>query len=125
LNPTWTGNGITSSTAANNPSGRAVGYADNGSLPLEPYIVWVGYTVDNSDVLVRYTVWGDTNLDGTVNDDDVTVLGASWAPGAGNPFWSLGDLDFNGYVDDDDVTILGALYDPTLDIDISESPQSP
>jgi hypothetical protein len=76
LSPTWTGNGITSSTAAGNPSGRAVGYADNGSLPLGAYTVWVGYTVDDTSVLVRYTVWGDTNLDGTVDDADVTVQSA-------------------------------------------------
>jgi hypothetical protein len=68
--------------------------------------------VDESSVLIRYTRTGDANLDGVVNDDDVTILGASYAPGVPNPNWALGDFDYNGFVDDDDVTLLGAFYDP-------------
>jgi hypothetical protein len=48
-----------------------------------------------------------------VNDDDVTILGAFYAPGVSNPNWALGDFDYNGFVDDDDVTLLGAFYDPS------------
>jgi hypothetical protein len=47
-----------------------------------------------------------------VNDDDVTIIGATYAPGVPQPSWALGDFDYNGFVDDDDVTLLGALYDP-------------
>jgi hypothetical protein len=61
---------------------------------------------------VRLTRTGDANLDGVVNDDDVTILGATYAPGVPQPHWALGDFDYNGFVDDDDVTLLGALYDP-------------
>lgn len=125
MNPTWTGNGITSSTAAANPGGRSLGYGDNGSLPLGAYLVFMGQSVDNTTVLVRYTVWGDTNLDGTVNDDDVTVVGASYAPSQANPSWANGDLDYNGFVDDDDVTVIGILYDPLWDIDEDATPQDP
>ena len=81
LSPTWNGNGITSSTAATRTSSRSVGYADNGSLPLMSYAVFMGQNVDGTSVLVRYTVWGDTNLDGIVDDDDVTVQSAFYAPG--------------------------------------------
>jgi hypothetical protein len=121
MNPTWTGNGITSSTAKDNPGGRSVGYANNASMPLGPLTVFVGYSVDNTDILVRYTVWGDFNLDGSVNDDDSTVLGANY-PGS-YPYWSWGDADYDGVIGDDDATVLGANYDPKLDIDISETPQ--
>jgi hypothetical protein len=121
----WTGNGITSSTAASNPSERSLGYADNGTMPLGPLSVFVGYAVDNTDVLVRYTVWGDTNLDGSVNDDDVTVLGAKYAPGVSQPFWSYGDLDYDGDVDDNDVTAMGALYNPLFDIDFHATEDNP
>jgi hypothetical protein len=48
-----------------------------------------------------------------VNDDDVTIVGATYAPGVPQPHWALGDFDYNGFVDDDDVTLLGALYDPS------------
>jgi hypothetical protein len=68
--------------------------------------------VDNTAVLVAYTRTADANLDGVVNDDDVTIVGASYAPGALNPSWALGDFDYNGFVDDDDVTLLGAFYNP-------------
>ena len=48
-----------------------------------------------------------------VNDDDVTIVGAVYAPGVANASWANGDFDYNGFVDDDDVTLLGALYDPS------------
>jgi hypothetical protein len=48
-----------------------------------------------------------------VNDDDVTILGATYAPGVPQPSWALGDFDYNGFVDGDDMTLLGAFYDPS------------
>jgi hypothetical protein len=47
-----------------------------------------------------------------VNDDDVTVLGAAYAPGSSNGVWALGDFEYNGFIDDDDVTLLGVFYNP-------------
>jgi hypothetical protein len=52
------------------------------------------------------------NLDGLVNDDDVTIIGATYAPGVLNRNCAMGDFDYNGFVDDDDVTLLGAFYQP-------------
>jgi hypothetical protein len=73
----WTGSGITSSAAAANPSHFSVGYLDStdpGGVP--------------NAVLVKYTLVGDTNLDGFVNFQDlVTVIqnlnkpGMDWAEG--------------------------------------------
>jgi hypothetical protein len=48
-----------------------------------------------------------------VNDDDVTIVGATYMPGVANANWANGDFDYNGFVDDDDVTLLGALYNPS------------
>ncbi len=113
---TWTGIGITSSTAAadviENPESTSVAYAHNGSLPLGPYSVFEGRPVDNSSVLFRYTYTGDANLDGRVDDTDVTIFGATYAPGVPQPSWALGDFDYNGFVDDADSTLLGAFYNP-------------
>jgi hypothetical protein len=112
---TWSGNGITSSAAAaavaNEPESRSVGYAENSTLPLGPYANFRGQAVDNTSILIAFTRTGDANLDGVVNDDDVTILGATYAPGVPQPSWALGDFDYNGFVDDDDVTLLGAFYD--------------
>jgi hypothetical protein len=109
---TWTGPGITSSTAATDPVSRSVGYAENSALPLGPYSAFRGEAVDDTSLLIAFTRTGDANLDGLVNDDDVTIVGATYAPGVPNAAWALGDFDYNGFVDDDDVTLLGAFYDP-------------
>ena len=114
---TWTGMGITSSTAAadviENPESTSVAYAHNGSLPLGPYTTFEGSAVDNSAVLIRYTRTGDANLDGRVDDTDVTILGASYAPGVPQPSWALGDFDYNGFVDEADSTLIGVFYNPS------------
>jgi autotransporter-associated beta strand protein len=116
LGATWTGKGITSSAAADavavEPESVSLAYAVNGDLPLGPIAVFGGEAVDSSSVLVRYTRTGDANLDGVVNDDDVTIVGAAYAPGITQPHWALGDFDYNGFVDDDDVTLLGVFYNP-------------
>jgi hypothetical protein len=114
---TWTGNGITSSTAAaenaDSPEARSVGYAENSNLPLGAYTNFRGQAVDGTSILLAYTRTGDANLDGVVNDDDVTIVSATYAPGVANAQWALGDFDYNGFVDDDDITLLGAFYDPS------------
>jgi autotransporter-associated beta strand protein len=118
LGATWEGSvGIASSTAAldvlASPESTSIAYAFNSELPLGAFATFRGQAVDPSTVFITYTLTGDANLDGTVNDDDVTIIGASYAPGVANASWALGDFDYNGFVDDDDVTLLGAFYDPS------------
>jgi hypothetical protein len=113
--PTWAGLGITSSTAASQPLNfAAVGYLLNdSSRPLGQKADFRGEAIDGSAVVMRYTRMGDANLDGIVNNDDVTIVGANYAPGFPKPFWALGDFNYDGEVGNDDVTLLGASYDPT------------
>ena len=87
--------------------------------------MFYGHNVDNTTVLVRYTIVGDFNLDGVVDDNDVTIQGATYAAGVPQAFWSYGDADYNGFVDDDDVTVIGAFYDPTSDLDEDATAQNP
>jgi hypothetical protein len=114
----WNGMGITSSAAAAanqiEPESRSVGFAENALLPLGAYTTFRGVAVDDTSILIAYARTADANLNGTVDDDDVTVVGATYAPSAANFNWSGGDFDFNGFVDDDDVTLLGALYNPVV-----------
>ncbi|MEX2137812.1 MAG: PEP-CTERM sorting domain-containing protein [Pirellulales bacterium] len=116
LGKTWNGPGITSSAAnaANTaePESRSIGFAENASLPLGAYTTFRGQTVDDTSVLMAFTRTGDANLDGVVNDDDVTIVSATYAPGVAQPSWALGDFDYNGFVDDDDITLLGVFYNP-------------
>ncbi len=108
----WRGAGITSSAAAADPSSFSVGYSVNGELPLGPYANFRGQSVDPSSVLIRGTRIGDANLDGVVNDDDITVVWATLGMTSGAT-WGLGDFDYDGDVDDNDVTLVSALYNPS------------
>jgi glucose/arabinose dehydrogenase len=120
LGATWNGQGITSSAAAAaDAESRSVGFAENATLPLGSYTDFRGQPVDNTSVLIAFTRTGDANLDGVVNDDDVTIVGAAYAPGVPQPSWALGDFDYNGFVDDDDVTLLGVFYDPAAALLVS------
>ncbi len=58
--------------------------------------------VDAIELLVS-DLMGDINLDGFVDDDDMSLLLANW--GTGNE-WGLGDLNEDGTVDDDDLSLL-------------------
>jgi hypothetical protein len=108
---TWTGNGLTSSAAAVNPLIYGVGYAQNDRL-FAPYSSFAGQVVDSSCVLVKYTYAGDLNLDGRVDDNDVSILGLYYDGGAVNThYWNQGDLfGYDGRIDDNDVSILGLTY---------------
>jgi uncharacterized protein YjbI with pentapeptide repeats len=117
LGGAWNGTGITSSTAATTNQtardSRSLGYVDNATLPLGPYTSFHGAAVGGASILIAFTRTGDANLDGVVNEDDVTIVGAMYAPGVPQPSWALGDFDYNGFVNDDDVTLLNAFYDPS------------
>jgi hypothetical protein len=82
---TWTGGGITSSSAASTP-GTAVGIGLSGST-----------------VVIKYTWYGDLDLDGAVTNADLLLMGT----GSG---WAHGDLNYDGVVNQDDFALfmLGA-----------------
>ncbi len=116
----WNGTGGISSFKASIAGGGdgvsfAIGYVPNSALPtlgLPTYGTFGGQVVDSGSLLIRYTLGADANLDGIVNGDDVTVVGADLNAG-GTGDWFLGDFDYDGICDGDDVTVLGALYNPT------------
>jgi hypothetical protein len=114
--PAWSGLGIRSSSAAVATPDRdlvAIGYADNANLEIHgPYTTFMGQTLpDSTVILIRFTQSGDTDLDGKVGDNDVTMLGAYYAPLVSNRHFFQGDADYTGKVGDSDVTLLGAQYD--------------
>ena len=93
-------------------------------MPLGPYTNFRGQPVDATSILLAYTRTGDANLDGLVNDEDVTIVSATYAPGVPQPHWALGDFDYNGFVDDDDVTLLGAFYNSPTNA-VAPAPSTP
>jgi autotransporter-associated beta strand protein len=129
---TWSGPGITSSSAAGQSATYGLGYAQNDMLSA-PYDVFSGVPVDSSTVLVKYTYAGDVNLDGMVDDNDVTIMvlnyGVGWKPGkpAGPADWQMGDVArYDGKVDDNDITVLvlnyGAGWKPGKGAPLGDAP---
>jgi hypothetical protein len=104
----WNGIGITSAFAAVIPN-RAVGYALASEIgaPAE----FLGETIDSTTLLLRFTVAGDADLNGTVNLDDFTRLAASFG-GAGS--WAGGDFNYDNMVSLDDFTLLAASFGESL-----------
>src|SRR5205823_2432081 len=98
-NGAWTGNGITSGSAAAQASSAhptAIGYAEASSIGIGTSGgLFLTKGVDNSSILMRYTLSGDSNLDGAVNTADFTALAASFN---GSGEWVQGDYNFDGVV---------------------------
>jgi hypothetical protein len=107
----WNGPGITSELALTDTGNFSVGWADNRELPLGQYASFQGEPVDETSILIRATRLGDATLDGVVNDDDVTIVSATYGVSEG-AVWAFGDFTYDGKVDDDDVTLVSALYEP-------------
>jgi GH25 family lysozyme M1 (1,4-beta-N-acetylmuramidase) len=99
---TWSGTGgITSSAAASDPSGTtALGYSSNAELNKSSFAGETGLT--STDVLVKYTYYGDSDLGGSVTLDDFTLF-LSGYQSAGSS-WMKGDFDYSGLVTLDDFT---------------------
>jgi len=108
---TWAGGGITSSAAAADPITCGLGYAQNDLL-FDPLDVFAGEPVDGSTILVKYTYLGDVNLDGVVDENDVTFINVFYDGGITTSHsWHEGDIfGYDGRIDDNDITILGLTY---------------
>jgi len=114
---TWNGPGITSSSASNDNSVasqevKTVAYALNSTLPAS-YTTFMGQPVTLSDILIRFTLNGDLNLDGLVNSTDYNTLLQFDDNGATTGHeWDQGDLNCDGKVDSSDLTIMQRFYNP-------------
>jgi len=96
---TWTGPGIHSSQAANDPVHAALGYAD-GTDGIVPRLLAGG-------LLVKYTHPGDANLDGAVNFTDLLDFAQRYGRSGS---WDTGDFNYDGTVGFDDLLALAQNY---------------
>jgi fibronectin-binding autotransporter adhesin len=102
-NGTWTGTNassgaITSSIAAGDASHlTAVGVATDLST-------FEGSPVASTDVLVKYTYYGDANLDGKVDGSDYSLIDSGYLTGATG--WQNGDFNYDGVIDGSDYTLI-------------------
>jgi hypothetical protein len=109
----WTGEGITSSFAANSGGimGLAVLLNDNGVGGVR-YATFAGLSADLNSVLVKYTLVGDMDLDGDVDADDYSRIDAGFAQRL-NGYWN-GDLDYNGRINADDFFAMDRAFSSSL-----------
>jgi hypothetical protein len=98
----WNGLGINSSTAAASAVGDGLGIARASELFGGGGGVIDGINLAANDILIRHTLYGDCNLDGTVNLADFNRLasnfgqsGTSWSSGNFNYDNTTNLLDFN------------------------------
>jgi hypothetical protein len=104
----WTGNGITSALAAASGGRTGVGYAEALEIGLTSLD---GEPLDQTALLVRYTLLGDVNLDRQVNISDFSVLAANFNVAG---VWSKGDMDYSGAVGIGDFALLATNYNAAL-----------
>jgi hypothetical protein len=97
----WNGKGINSSTAAATGL-NAVGYSSAGDLGASNFD---GIAVGGTDMLVKYTYYGDATLDGKVDIDDYSLIDffAGTSTGA---TWLMGDFTYDGAVNIDDYSLI-------------------
>jgi hypothetical protein len=106
----WAGTGINSSAAANDMSGlTTLGYADNAELQATEFAGVSG--LDGTEILVRYTYYGDADLSGSVDLDDFNLFLAGYQDPTNVPqSWIYGDFDYSGSVDLDDFNLFLVAY---------------
>ena len=110
----WTGQGITSSSAAGNTSQlTALGVIANTADGTNPLYgsgtaagLFDGANPAATDVLVKYTYYGDANLDGKVDASDYSRIDSNFATGGTLTGWYNGDFNYDGVVNGSDYTLI-------------------
>lgn len=103
----WTGTGITSSAAASQTA-TALGFAEASDVFTSFPATFSGQSVDDTSVLIRYTIKGDANLDGSANISDFALLAANF--NATGSTWYRGDFNYDGTTNISDFALLAANF---------------
>ena len=111
----WSGNGITSSAAAATVGSQhttGLGYGESSVIFNSFPANFSGADVDSTAILIRYTAFGDANLDGSVDTTDFNNLASNFS-GSGK-FWPQGDFNYDGTVDTTDFNLLASNFSFTV-----------
>jgi alpha-L-arabinofuranosidase len=95
----WTGAGITSSSAASSTHLTSLGVILNTNT-----ISFDGVPGVATDVLVKYTYYGDANLDGKVDGSDYSLIDNGFQNHLTG--WYNGDFNDDGFVNGSDYTLI-------------------
>jgi hypothetical protein len=95
-NGTWTGPGLASAAAHNDASHHtALGYAEASDVGVTSLD---GHAVDGNTLIIKYTYYGDSSLDGKVDlGNDFNLFLQGFLGHAAS--WELGDYNYDGIVD--------------------------
>jgi hypothetical protein len=97
-------------------AGRAVGYAEASDVLTFTggLASFEGQTVDDTTLLIRYTLRGDADLDGVVSFPDLLVTSTRFGTGDGEATWSMGDFNHDGLVNFPDLLDVSTQYGRAL-----------
>jgi PEP-CTERM motif len=98
----WTGQGITSSSAGNDPNHLLALAAVSGGSGL--FGTFDGQSISSTDVVVKSTYYGDSNLDGLVDGSDYSLIDNGFNQGLTG--WLNGDYNYDGHVDGSDYSLI-------------------
>lgn len=98
----WNGYGI--GGAFLSLSGRPTGIGSGPATLFSPSlpVTLGGFSADLSSIILRHTLVGDTNLDRSVNFDDLLALAQNYGTNT-LPFWFRGDFNYDGDTDFDNL----------------------
>ena len=111
----WTGTGVVSTSAKNNAAkSTTLGYLTSAAYKslYGTTAAFAGQAVDDTAVLIKYALYGDSDLDGGVSINDFNRLSGGF--GATNKSWLDGDYDYDGGVSINDFNLLAANFGKTL-----------
>ncbi len=108
----WDGMGINSSTAENSAIGDGLGMARASELFGGGGGIVGGVNLAANDIVIRHTLYGDCNLDHTVNLQDFNRLAASF--GAPNTTWSQGNFNYDNSTNLPDFNMLAANFGQSI-----------
>lgn len=101
----WNGGGIDSSAAANDPShNTALGWFDQYEVGVVSINGDSADLADGHEIVVKYTVYGDADLDGKIASSDSSQYSAGIHGDGGG--WGFCDFNYDGHIDPTDNQIL-------------------
>jgi len=107
----WDGHGITSSVAAASAQSLfGVACIDNTMALVGGFTDLEGTAVDASSVLLKFTYWGDANLDGVVDANDYDRIDKYYLFPPAVMTWGHGDFNYDGAIDANDYDKIDKAY---------------
>ena len=108
---TWSGRGITSSSAAAQASLTALAAFVNDRGDGTPlFETFHGTPVDANSVIVEYTYAGDANVDGRVNADDYFRIDSTFLEQPAEPTFAEGNFNYDDRINADDYFLIDSAF---------------